>query len=64
MGAANLLSVASARRYRAVPVGYVDKQTLLVAIADPANVLAIDDIQITGAQLPDGGCRRPTTSRR
>jgi type IV pilus assembly protein PilB len=49
MGAANLLSVASARRYRAVPVGYVDKKTLLVAIADPANVLAIDDIQmITG----------------
>jgi type IV pilus assembly protein PilB len=49
MGAANLLSVASARRYRAVPVGYVDKNTLLVAISDPANVLAIDDIHmITG----------------
>jgi type IV pilus assembly protein PilB len=49
MGAANLLSVASARRYQAVPVGYVDKNTLLVAIADPANVLAVDDIQmITG----------------
>ena len=56
MGAANLLSVASARRYQAVPVGYVDKNTLLVAIVDPANVLAIDDIQmITGLQLPDGG---------
>jgi type IV pilus assembly protein PilB len=49
MGAANLLSVTAARRYRAVPVGYVDKQTLLVAMADPANVLAIDDIHmITG----------------
>ncbi len=49
MGAANLLSVASARRYGAVPVGYVDKDTLLVAISDPANVLAIDDIHmITG----------------
>jgi type IV pilus assembly protein PilB len=49
MGAANLLSMTAARRYRAVPVGYVDKQTLLVAMADPANVLAIDDIQmITG----------------
>jgi type IV pilus assembly protein PilB len=49
MGAANLLSMTAARRYRAVPVGYVDKQTLLVATADPANVLAIDDIQmITG----------------
>ena len=49
MGAANLLSVAAARRYLAVPVGYVDPQTLLVAVADPANVFAVDDIQlITG----------------
>jgi len=49
MGAANLLSVAAARRYQAVPVGYVDPQTLLVAVADPANVFAVDDIQlITG----------------
>ena len=35
-----------ARRYKAVPVGYVDQHTLLVAAADPANVLAVDDIQI------------------
>jgi type IV pilus assembly protein PilB len=49
MGAANLLEVAAARRYQAVPVGYVDSKTLLVAVADPANVLAIDDINmITG----------------
>ena len=49
MGAANLLSVGAARRYQAVPVGYIDADTLLVAMADPANVLAIDDIQmITG----------------
>ena len=49
MGAANLLSVSAARRYQAVPVGYVDPKTLLVAVADPANVLAIDDINmITG----------------
>ena len=49
MGAANLLSVAAARRYQAVPVGYVDPKTLLIAIVDPANVLAIDDIHmITG----------------
>jgi type IV pilus assembly protein PilB len=49
MGAANLLSVSAARRYQAVPVGYVDSHTLLVAVADPANVFAVDDIQlITG----------------
>ena len=49
MGAANLLTVPAARRYRAIPVGYVNTETLLVAMADPANVLALDDIQmITG----------------
>jgi type IV pilus assembly protein PilB len=46
MGAANLLSDAAARRYRAVPVGYVDSETLLLAMADPANVVAVDDIQM------------------
>jgi type IV pilus assembly protein PilB len=46
MGAANLLSAASARRYHAVPVGYVNPETLLVAMADPANVLAVDDISL------------------
>jgi type IV pilus assembly protein PilB len=46
MAAANLVSVNSARRYQAIPVGFVDKETLLVAMADPTNVLAIDDIQI------------------
>jgi type IV pilus assembly protein PilB len=46
MGAANLLSVSAARRYRAVPVGYVDPETLLLAMSDPANVLAVDDIQM------------------
>jgi type IV pilus assembly protein PilB len=46
MAAANLISVATARRYRALPVGYVNRETLLVAMADPTNVLAVDDIQI------------------
>ncbi len=49
MGAANMLSPSAARRYKAVPVGYVDSDTLLLAMADPANVIAIDDVQmITG----------------
>jgi len=46
MGAANLVSVAIARRSKAVPVAYVDEQTLLLAMADPANVLAVDDMQM------------------
>ncbi|HWL49344.1 MAG TPA: ATPase, T2SS/T4P/T4SS family [Acidimicrobiia bacterium] len=49
MAAANLISVNTARRYRALPVGFVDEETLLVAMADPTNVLAVDDIQIATA---------------
>ena len=46
MGATSLLSVAAARRYKSIPVGYVDKETLVLAMGDPANVLAVDDIQM------------------
>jgi type IV pilus assembly protein PilB len=46
VAAAALFPVTMARRYMAVPVGFVDQRTLLVAAADPANVLAVDDIQI------------------
>jgi type IV pilus assembly protein PilB len=46
VAAAALFPVTMARRYKAVPVGFVDQKTLLVAAVDPANVLAADDIQI------------------
>ncbi len=46
MTAANLLSASAAKRYGAVPVCYTDEHTLLVAMADPANVLAVDDIAL------------------
>jgi type IV pilus assembly protein PilB len=46
MGASNLISLKSARRHQAVPIGYVNEGTLLLAMADPANVLAIDDVQM------------------
>jgi type IV pilus assembly protein PilB len=46
MAAANLITVNTARRYKALPVGFVDEKTLLVAMADPTNVLAVDDVQI------------------
>ncbi|MFL5872555.1 MAG: GspE/PulE family protein [Solirubrobacterales bacterium] len=49
MVAANLIPVNTARRYKALPVGYAGKKTLLVAMADPTNVLAVDDIQIATA---------------
>ncbi|MFN2612246.1 MAG: GspE/PulE family protein [Solirubrobacterales bacterium] len=46
MAAANLIPVTAARRHHALPVGYVNPETLLVAMSDPANVLAVDDIQM------------------
>ena len=46
MAAANLLSAAAAKRYGAVPVSYLDEHTLLLAMSDPANVLAVDDVAL------------------
>jgi type IV pilus assembly protein PilB len=52
MAAANLVSTNVAKRYQAVPVAFADKRTLLVAMADPSNVLAVDDIAImTGHEV-------------
>jgi type IV pilus assembly protein PilB len=52
MSAANLVSTAVAKRYHAVPVSFANKRTLLVAMADPSNVLAVDDIAImTGYEI-------------
>jgi type IV pilus assembly protein PilB len=52
MAAANLISIPAAKRYEAVPVGFLDDRTLLVAMADPANVLAVDDIALlTGKEI-------------
>ena len=52
MGAANLVTSTAARRYQAVPIGFAAKRTLLVAMADPSNVLAVDDIAImTGYEV-------------
>jgi type IV pilus assembly protein PilB len=52
MNAANLVSIPAAKRYQAVPVAFADKRTLLVAMADPSNVLAVDDIAImTGYEV-------------
>jgi len=52
MAAANLISIPAAKRYQAVPVDFLDDRTLLVAMADPANVLAVDDIALlTGKEI-------------
>jgi type IV pilus assembly protein PilB len=50
--AVSLVTSQAAKRYQAVPVAYVDQRTLLVAMSDPSNVLAVDDIAImTGCEV-------------
>jgi type IV pilus assembly protein PilB len=50
--AAKLVTPAAVKRYEAVPVAFAGDRTLLVAMSDPANVLAIDDIAVmTGYEV-------------
>jgi type IV pilus assembly protein PilB len=52
MGAVNLIDMEAIRRYQAVPVGFLEDGTLLLAMADPTNVLSIDDIaMLTGRRV-------------
>jgi type IV pilus assembly protein PilB len=44
VGAVNLVDVGVARRYRAVPVGFMPDGTVVLAMADPTNVLALDEM--------------------
>ena len=46
LGAANLIPLHAAKRFEAVPVAFIDQDTLLVAMSDPTNVRAVDDISI------------------
>jgi type IV pilus assembly protein PilB len=57
MGAVSLISAETAKRYQAVPVGFAADGALLLAMADPTNVLTIDDVaMITGRRV------RPTAA--
>ncbi|MBA2342489.1 MAG: hypothetical protein H0V85_03385, partial [Thermoleophilaceae bacterium] len=50
--AAGLIGPAASSRYEAMPVAFVDERTLLVAMADPADWLAADDIaSVTGLDV-------------
>jgi len=51
-GASNLIDAGKARRYQTVPIAFLADNTLLVATADPANLLALDDITMaTGYEV-------------
>ena len=52
MGAVHLIGAEAAKRYKAVPVGFTDDGELLLAMADPTNVLTVDDVaMITGRRV-------------
>jgi type IV pilus assembly protein PilB len=48
--AVSLVSSAAAKRYSAVPVGHDESGALLVAMADPSNILALDDLKLMTGQ--------------
>jgi type IV pilus assembly protein PilB len=59
MAAASLVSPTAGRRYQAVPVAFLDERTILLAMADPTNILAVDDVaMMTGLEV-----HRAVTSR-
>lgn len=44
--AATMIPEKLARRYGAIPIRFIDENTLLVAMLDPTNVFAIDDLRM------------------
>ena len=57
--AVTLISDSLARRYQALPIGWNDGR-LIVAMADPSNVFAVDDIRtITGSEVRTVVATRP-----
>jgi type IV pilus assembly protein PilB len=52
VSALNLIPAPVARRFEAVPIGFGGDGSLLVAMADPTNVLALDDLKLmTGREV-------------
>ena len=52
VAALNLISPPAARRLGSVPIGFDDGGHLLVAMSDPSNVLALDDLKLmTGHEV-------------
>ena len=52
LAAVNLISAQAARRFESAPIGFDEDGALLVAMADPANILALDDLKLmTGNEV-------------
>src|SRR5215218_1275292 len=51
-GATTMIDATKARQYRTIPIAFLADRELLVATADPANLLALDDITMaTGYEV-------------
>ncbi|MEJ7893129.1 MAG: ATPase, T2SS/T4P/T4SS family [Solirubrobacteraceae bacterium] len=62
--AAKLVTPAAVKRYKALPVSFVNDRTLLVAMSDPGNVLAVDDIAVmTGYEVRPAVAASPDIER-
>jgi type IV pilus assembly protein PilB len=48
--AVSLVASSAAKRYNAVPIGHDEGGTLLIAMADPSNILALDDLKLMTGQ--------------
>ena len=46
MGAANLISSELAKRSNAVPIGFLADRTLVLAMADPTNIVTVDEVMM------------------
>ncbi len=46
MGAANLISGELAKRLNAVPIGFLADRTLVLAMADPTNIVTVDEVMM------------------
>jgi type IV pilus assembly protein PilB len=52
VGALNLIGAQAARRLGSVPIGFNEAGHLMVAMSDPSNVLALDDLKLmTGHEV-------------
>jgi type IV pilus assembly protein PilB len=52
LAALNLINPQAVRRFNAAPIGFAEDGNLLVAMADPSNVLALDDLKLmTGHEV-------------
>ena len=52
VSAMNLVARNAARRFEAAPIGFDESGALVVAMADPSNVLALDDLKLmTGHEI-------------